>query len=58
MDIPEPPEKCNWKKLREWLNLVREAVITAQPIAGQNISISEHPGQGTTINADNCDPCP
>lgn len=58
IDIPEPPAKCNWKKLRDWLNLVREAVLTEQAIAGRNITISEHPREGTVINADDCAPCP
>lgn len=58
MDIPEPPKKCNWKALRAWLNLVREAVLTEQAVAGRNVTISESPGAGTTINADDCAPCP
>lgn len=58
MDIPEPPEKCNWKALRAWLNLVREAVLTEEAIAGRNVTVSTEPGKGQTINADDCAACP
>lgn len=58
MDIPEPPKKCNWKALRAWLNIVREAVLTEQAIAGRNTTISTDPEKGQTINATDCAPCP
>lgn len=58
MDIPEPPKKCNWKALREWLNTVREAVLTEQAIAGRNVKITDNPGKGQTIDASDCEQCP
>jgi hypothetical protein len=56
MEIPEPP-KCP-RKLRAYLELLRQAAMTARPIAGRNTSVSEQPGQGTTVNADDCAACP
>jgi hypothetical protein len=32
--------------------------MTARPIQGRNTSVSEHNGEGTVINADDCAPCP
>jgi hypothetical protein len=56
MEIPPPPP-CP-PKLRAYLNLLREAAMTARPIQGRNTSISEHPGEGTVVNAEDCAPCP
>lgn len=58
MDIPEPPEKFNWRELKQWLNTLREANLTNRAISGKNIHVSETPGNGTTIDADDCSPCP
>lgn len=56
MNIPEPP-KCP-TRLREYLKLLRQAAMTAQPIKGAGINIDVQPEKGTVINADPCDPCP
>jgi hypothetical protein len=42
---PFPPR---WER---WLSSVREAILTAQPQAGRWVTVDEHPGQGTVINA-------
>lgn len=57
MDISEPPEKCNWRELKAWLNEVREAVLTAQAIQGEHITTRET-DKGTEISADDCEACP
>jgi hypothetical protein len=56
MEIPDPPP-CP-KKLKAYLNLLRQAAMTARPIAGKNTTVSEHKGEGTVVNADDCAPCP
>jgi hypothetical protein len=58
MEIPEPPKKFNWRAVKAWLNIVREANLTNRTIAGRNITKTEQPGQGTVTNADDCTPCP
>lgn len=58
MEIPEPPKKFKWREVRAWLNIVRQATLTAQVIDGEDIYSSEDPGKGTTVNANECEPCP
>jgi len=52
MEIPEPP-KCP-PKLKEYLELLRQAVMTARPVAGKDVNVDEHSGEGTVINAEDC----
>jgi hypothetical protein len=47
--IPSPPACI--PRLKRYLGVLREAIQTAQPIAGKDISVSEYPGKGTVINA-------
>lgn len=59
MNIPAPDEFARqhgynpfpgrWGK---WLGSVREAVLSAQPIAGRHVTCDEHPGKGTVINVE------
>jgi len=55
MEIPEPPP-CP-PKLREYLELIRKAVMTNRPLDGKGTHMSEHPSQGTVVDADDCPPC-
>ena len=55
MEIPEPP-KCP-PKLHAYLVLLRQAALTARPIAGSNCAVQENVGSGTVINANNCPIC-
>lgn len=43
---PFPPR---WER---WLSAAREAILSAQPQAGRNVTVDEHPGKGTVINVD------
>jgi hypothetical protein len=43
---PFPPR---WER---WLSSVREAILSAQPVAGRHVSVDEHPGKGTVVNVD------
>jgi hypothetical protein len=56
MDIPDPPPSP--PKLKAYLKLLKEAAMTARPIAGRNTTLTETPGSGTIVNASDCDPCP
>jgi hypothetical protein len=57
MEIPDKPPPAP-PKLRAYLMLLAQAVRTAQPIAGRNVSISVEEGKGTVVNAEDCAPCP
>jgi hypothetical protein len=56
MEIPEPPP-CPPKLKAYLMELVRLAK-TAQPIQGRGVTVNEHQGQGTIVNADDCASCP
>ncbi len=42
------PFPAKWER---WLSAVREGILSAQPVAGRNVSIDVHEGEGTVINA-------
>jgi hypothetical protein len=45
------PTKGFTKRERAWLELVVEAILTAQALKGKNTTMDEHHGKGTVINA-------
>jgi hypothetical protein len=49
MEIPEPTD-VPIRRIRSYLSNLRDALLGFRPIAGQNITISEHAGQGTVIS--------
>jgi hypothetical protein len=51
MQTPRLAGKFNWKKLKAWLNSLRNDIATGTPIAGTNVSVSQVIGAGTSINA-------
>ena len=50
MFLPPPPEKGIPKRYREWLSLLRDAILSAQPKSGNFVTVDEHIGQGTVVN--------
>jgi hypothetical protein len=49
MEIPEPPKNLP-SKIRDYLEKLRQAAMTAQPLKGKNTTVDVHAGKGTTIN--------
>jgi hypothetical protein len=57
VEVPEPNEYAaqhghtpfppRWER---WLSALRKGILTGQGIAGQNVSIDVHPGEGTVYN--------
>jgi len=52
MEIP-PPGKGIPRKLRPWLEQLRQLILSGQGASGRNTSIDVHPGKGTVYNAVN-----
>ena len=50
MEIPPPPP-CP-PRFKAYLESLRQGIFTVRPIQGNNISVSEFPGQGSVISAD------
>lgn len=51
------PPRCP-KKLYNYLVILREAILTGQPLKGRNTQVDPVSGKGTIVSADECPPCP
>lgn len=51
MEVPEVPEKFNWRKVKQFLKDIRSAILTYRGLEGKNMHLDEKVGEGTVYNA-------